>query len=617
MTLITPTDRKRQSRQFPRPMSIANPKAHDLERPSRPKQERRRRRSRIEKDAGDEKTHATLKEILRTVWPSLTWKDRCIMILGFSCSIIHAGATPVFSYVFAQLLATLYASREERARQATKWSLSVLGVAIVDSAATYLMHFLLEYCGQNWVDGIRIEAMKRILDQPRQFFDEERNSVSRLIENLDRNAEDMRNLVGRFAAFILIASVMMLVAVIWALAISWKLTLVALASAPAMYAATAGFETVAGRLERKWNDAIEVANAIFTETFTNIRTVRALTLEKHFHEKYSVSTADVFRAGIRRAAYAGVFFGAAEAMIMFVNALVFYYGSVLVANKEYSVNNILEVFSMLLFSFASVNSIMAFIPQMSASRDTGTRLLRLATLPLGSHELQGTVRIQNAGNIAITKLNFAYPSRPSQPVLRNLSLHIPQGTCVALTGSSGSGKSTIASLLLNLYSTGHTGHVSTPEISIAGRDLKRVHTPSLRSLITIVQQTPTLFPASVRENIAYGLPRESPLKSIHHVRDAAIAAGIDDFIATLPDGFETAIGEGGTGLSGGQAQRIAIARALVRRPHVLVLDEATSALDAESARVVQDSLVRLLSSPATMLRLPTTPLPSLVQAPAA
>lgn len=157
----------------------------------------------------------------------------------------------------------------------------------------------------------------------------------------------------------------------------------------------------------------------------------------------------------------------------------------------------------------------------------------------------------------------------------------------ALVGSSGCGKSTIASLLLGLYPP------DSGTISIASFPLEALHLHSLRSMVSIVPQSPTVFPATVAQNIAYALPEGSPLASLSSIRAAAKCAGIDEFFMSLPQGYNTLIGEGGSGLSGGQVQRLAIARAVVRRPELLVLDEATSALDGESASVIHTLVKRL------------------------
>lgn len=268
------------------------------------------------KKAG-KKRIAALKDILATVWPNLDGRARCILVLGFISALLHAAATPVFSFFFAKLLATFFL-QTDRSKEALKWSLAVLGVAVGDAVASYLMHFLLETCGQAWTDRIRIEAFKRILAQPRSWFDEGKNSVSRLSECLDRNAEEMRNLVGRFAGFVVVATAMTLLAVVWSFAISWRLTIVGIASAPVMYAITTGFEFVSGKWEGKSNDAAEGAGAILMETFSNVRLVRALTLETFFWKKYAKTTRETLKVGLKRSAYSGLFYGLSDSGILFI-----------------------------------------------------------------------------------------------------------------------------------------------------------------------------------------------------------------------------------------------------------------------------------------------------------
>lgn len=173
-------------------------------------------------------------------------------------------------------------------------------------------------------------------------------------------------------------------------------------------------------------------------------------------------------------------------------------------------------------------------------------------------------------------------------ILSCVSLTIHPGITTALVGASGSGKSTITSLIMGLYPPA-SGDIEFDSVSIASLDMA-----ALRAQIAIVPQTPVMFPLTVAQNIAYGLDEKSPLADMRSIREAATVAGIDEFISSLPEGYDTVIGMGGTGLSGGQAQRVAIARAIVRKPRLLILDEATSGLDAESVVVVQ-SMVREMS----------------------
>ncbi|KAJ9661370.1 ATP-dependent permease [Coniosporium apollinis] len=535
----------------------------------------------------------TMRRILGTVWPSVSWRIKVLIVIGFLCAAAHAVATPVFSFFFTKLIQTFYVATG-RKQKALRYSLAILSIAITDATLSYLMSFLLEYCGQAWINSVRAEAFRRILDQPREYLDHADNSVSRLAECLDRHAEDMRNLLGRFAGLILVAVLMMATSIIWSLATCWKLTMVGLAMAPVLYAITSTYGRVSAKSEGLCITAAEATGMIAQEAVTNIRTVRSLTLENMFLEKYHKATAAALKLGIRRAVFSGIFFGLTDAAILFIQALLFYYGAVLVSSRQFTTTDIMIVFTQLLMSMTNVNSIVAFIPQLSSSRDTATRLLKLSTLPKTSHEHLGTTQVAAIGDIAFNGVTFSYPTRLAATVLSNVSLSIPANTCVAIVGASGSGKSTTAALLLNLYTTPPAPFETLPRITLAGRDIKHLHTPTVRSLISIVSQTPVLFPATVAENITYGLRSSSPFRSPRSIRAAGAAAGIDEFITSLPSGYSTVIGEGGLGLSGGQAQRVAIARALVRKPDVLVLDEATSALDVVSAELVRQSVKRLV-----------------------
>ncbi|KAI9784929.1 MAG: hypothetical protein M1816_000565 [Peltula sp. TS41687] len=539
---------------------------------------RQRKKSKIDR----QKQIAGLKQILGTVWPNLDFTARGILVWGFICALIHAAATPVFSFLFAKLLSTFFL-QTGRSKEALKWSLAVLGVAVGDATASYLMHFLFEVCGQAWIDRLRIEAFKRIMEQPRAWFDQEKNNVSRLAEYLDRNAEEMRNLVGRFVGFVFVATTMTLMAIVWSFIVCWKLTIVGLASAPVMYVITTGFESVSGTWEGKSNDAAEIAGAVFMETFSNIRVVRALTLEGFFRKKYAIATRDTLAVGLKRSAYSGLFYGLSDSGILFITALIFYYGAVLVSNREFSTSDILTVFTMLTFSIANANSIISFVPQINSSRDTATRLLRLAHLTSSSHEKTGSQRPTTVLPITFQNLTYKYSPQSNQLNLDEINLSIKPGSSTAIVGASGSGKSTLASIILKLYPI-----LDSSSLTYNSCPSSHLHTSYLRSQIAIVSQTPSIFPTSISANISYGLPRGSC--TIEEITHAAQRAGIHEFISSLPQTYATIIGEGGQGLSGGQAQRVAIARALVRRPQLLILDEATSSLDAESARLIRDTV---------------------------
>lgn len=254
-------------------------------------------------------------EIMKTIIPSLTVRQRLLLVLGFICTIGHAAATPLFSFCMSQLFGTFY----EQHANAMRWSLAVLGVAIGDATVSFFMHYHLEYCGEAWVGCLRKRAFQRVLDQPLQWFEEETNSPARLIACLDQNGEDMRNLVGRFAGFVLVAATTTVLAIIWSLVSCWKLTFLALACGPVIYAITRGFDGTNGLWEQRSNEASRVAGEVLVETFSEVRTVRALTLEAYFHGKHIRACSNCMTLGVKRAGYTGVLFGLAESTIVFVS----------------------------------------------------------------------------------------------------------------------------------------------------------------------------------------------------------------------------------------------------------------------------------------------------------
>ncbi|KAJ8122969.1 hypothetical protein ONZ43_g969 [Nemania bipapillata] len=516
-------------------------------------------------------------------------------------SLVIAGSVPAFSVVFANLLAALY-QKENRQEAGQKWALILLGIAASSAIATSLSRYLLEWTGQAWVNTLRRQAFNRVLRQPKAWFENPKHSAIRINECLDRNAEEMRALVGRFAPLLLVIVVMVLASVIWALAISWKLTLLSLASGPFLFAATNRYSSVTNQWETRCNRAAEKTSAIATETFTNIRVVRALTLERLFSRKHDESVQHTFELGIKKAVYTAALFACWQSIFWFLLALIFWYATVLLAVKrEVTVQAILQVVNLLVLGLSTAADTLNSVPAITTAQATASRLLYYAHLPLdSSHEATGTKKLACPLPIQFDGLSFTYPSKRGHAVLRNLTLSFEAGTSTAIVGPSGCGKSTIASIILGLHvpdtpSSSVHRDVSVPPLMFSFVAFHQVDTIRLRTQIGYVPQAPFLFPASIAGNIAYGLPEDSPLRVPANIEQAAREAGIHDFIHSLPDGYDTIVGDGGQTLSGGQAQRVCIARALARRPDILVLDEPTSALDAESADGIRRTIQSLLN----------------------
>lgn len=584
----------------------------------------------------------SLAAIFRTVWPSLGFRDRLTLIFGVLLCIVAGAAMPAFSYCFARLIEVMWLPGDKLAL-GKPWALYIVIIAVADGAGNGGGRYFLEVVGQSWINSIRMEALKRILRQPKSWFDHKQNSAGRINECLDRNAEETRNLVGKFIPIVVTVSVMLLSSVTWALIVSWKLTLVALSPLPLIMGAVKGYSVVSGTWEAKCNTSAEEASAVLTEIMLNIRVVRALTLERVFGQKYRRFAAVTLQKGFRRGWWSSPLYGMYNSMNYVMTALVFYYGALLMTEQsELSVSQVLQVVNLLMFGIGTATGLLGAIPQLIMAQATAGQLLGYYRLPLellegdtgsgpndgcskdlggsNSEETQGdqgTPGSQgNHGNqdqihhhriplsqplpITMSHLRFSYRQGGRQ-VLSDVTLRIDPGLCTTIVGPSGCGKSTVVSLLLGLYAP--TVEMSDDSglsrrrspLDFAGIPHWKTDVEHLRSVVAYVSQTPFLFPASIADNIAYGIPEASPYRQLHIVARAAEAAGLHDFVASLPEGYATIVGEGGQALSGGQAQRVSIARALIRQPRLLVLDEPTSALDADAAELIKGTLRELIA----------------------
>ena len=213
---------------------------------------------------------------------------------------------------------------------------------------------------------------------------------------------------------------------------------------------------------------------------------------------------------------------------------------------------------------------------VQATRDFN-RLLRLSKR---TDESRGILKPPIAGHVAFDSVCFSYPERPDVPVLKNISLELADGECVAVVGASGSGKSTVAALLQRLYEP------ESGSISIGAFDIRGTNITHLRQHVSVVSQNPNLFDATISENISYG----NTALSASDIRRAAKAANVHSFIMSLPQGYDTMVGDNASLISGGQAQRLQIARALARPSKILILDECTSALDPANQAAVLETV---------------------------
>jgi ATP-binding cassette subfamily B (MDR/TAP) protein 1 len=280
-------------------------------------------------------------------------------------------------------------------------------------------------------------------------------------------------------------------------------------------------------------------------------------------------------------------FAASQATTFFVAALVFWYGSRLVSTFVISDLTFFVVLMSTTYGFSRASSTFAFAPSLSLLQSACSSIINLvdAKPEINVDSAQGTSITETfRGQIQFQNVHFHYPRRPNVCVLRGLSFKAEPGTYIALVGASGSGKSTVIQLIERFYNP------SAGQIYLDGEAISEINLQKYRHQIALVSQEPTLYSGTIRFNILLGAIKPQAEVTLEEIEQVCHDANILDFINSLPNGFDTEVGNKGSQLSGGQKQRIAIARALIRNPKILLLDEATSALDSSSEQVVQDAL---------------------------
>lgn len=337
------------------------------------------------------------------------------------------------------------------------------------------------------------------------------------------------------------------------------------------------------------------------QAISNIRAIRAMSFESVFQTEFSKSTNAAMCFGIRGALVEGCSYGVASGLIYLAEAVLFFVGAVFVANGIYTYLQLVQVLNLVVFTVTIGSQLMAFsklsfdvfkfhrftdnlaftAARIAKARQATEDFHRLLKLSNDTDESRGSERPPIRGTVAFTDVDFSYPERADVPVLKQVDVRLKEGECVAIVGSSGSGKSTVASLLQRLYAP-QAGH-----ITIGGHDVDSINVEYLRDHVSVVSQNPTLFNASIADNISYG-SEVTP----SGIREAAKAANVHEFIMSLPQAYDTLVGDNASLISGGQAQRICIARALARPSRILILDECTSSLDPANAAVVLDTIRR-------------------------
>ncbi|MFN0180042.1 MAG: ABC transporter ATP-binding protein [Gemmatimonadales bacterium] len=382
----------------------------------------------------------------------------------------------------------------------------------------------------------------------------------------------------------------LIIAVIVLMTLNWKLALTALAVIPGIAAMSIAFSRRIRPIYRSLRTDAERIDGRVGETFSGIRVVRAFRGEVRELLDYLVGRHTVLRKELFAQRREMVVWAAWGLLLGAVNVVILWYGGYLNLAGDASVGDIMafQWYTFLLLNpvWQIVNSFSELQRSMAATE----RVFEVLAMPDDKPDRpDARPAPAEVREIAFDRVSFEY--REGVPVVRDLSVVVPTGTVVALVGRSGAGKTTVTDLVARFHDP------TEGRILLNGADIRDLQLKSYRDLLAIVQQDVFLFDGSVRDNIAYGRHAATDAE----VFDAARRANAHEFIAALPEGYDTFIGERGVKLSGGQCQRLAIARAFLASPEILILDEATSNLDTESEQLIQRAMTELLAGRTTFV----------------
>ncbi|KAJ2758796.1 hypothetical protein IWQ56_005908, partial [Coemansia nantahalensis] len=327
-----------------------------------------------------------------------------------------------------------------------------------------------------------------------------------------------------------------------------------------------------------------LATGLAAEAIANMRTVRALNAEDAELALYCEARAEQAASANRFGLHMGAFRGLTNTAIGTMVLVVLYNGGRLVSRGDMSPGDLMAFMIATQSAQKALDALGSLMGQTVRARSAIARVLDITGLRPAVPRTGGAQPAAVQGHVRFMDVDFSYPSRPDAPVLRRFNLDVPAGQVVALVGPSGMGKSTVAALLERFYDP------SAGEIWLDGLPLTHLDVSWQRRQIGYIPQDPALFSTSIRENLRLARPAATDAE----IEDSCRLAGAHGFVSAFPDGYATIVGERGALLSGGQKQRLSIARAILRDPRILILDEATSSLDAESERLVQAALDRLM-----------------------
>ncbi|WP_408636641.1 ABC transporter transmembrane domain-containing protein [Novosphingobium aquimarinum] len=472
-----------------------------------------------------------------------------------------------------------------------RWFEYLLMIIVVLAVGTAVRFYTVSWLGERVVADIRLAVQRNLLGLAPSFFEE--NSPKEISSRMTADTAVVEQVVGTTVSVALRNAIMAVGGVIYLFALAPQLTLGLVIAIPCVVLPLSWFGRRLRNVSRTSQDRVADIGAMTTEVLAALKVVQAFNQERREQERFSGAVERTFTTAKRRIVIRSVMTGMVMMLIFGSITLLMWRGAIGVAEGSITGGTIAAFVvtgGLVAGAFGSLTEVYGDLVRGAGAASRLAELLE-ADSTITPPARPQALPVPPRGQIAFERVTFRYPSRPEIAALADFSLKVEPGETVAIVGPSGAGKSTLFQLAERFYDP-QAGTVKMDGVPLVSADPAEI-----RSRIALVPQEGVLFAASARDNLRYGNWNASDAQ----IWEAAQAANADRFLRELPEGLDTFLGEDGARLSGGQRQRMAIARALLRDAPILLLDEATSALDAESERLVQDALERLMEARTTLV----------------